>query len=135
MAAMAHQHLPVGGRSGRRGDVVEMASSVGPAAPEDLSPRGAEIWRELWSSPSARLWTESDAGLVRRLVVLRERLEVDLGAPAALYTVALRLETSLGLTPAARAALGVVVEDESPRPRRNGRRRLSARERDRILRG
>lgn len=131
---MPHIRLPVGGR-----DVVELAvRRDAPPAPESLSPRAAEIWRELWREPVAALWTDGDAGLLRRLCAMRERLEVDAAAPAAMFSTTLRLEDALGLTPAARRRLGVVVSpDEPPRPGRNGNgaRRLSARERDRILRG
>jgi len=137
LAAMPHQHLPVGGRG--RGEVVELAADrlAVPEAPAELSPRSAEIWAELWAAPDAALWTSSDAGLVRRLVVLCERLESDPSASAALYSAALRVETHLALTPASRLALGVrlAADDEPPSSRSNGRRRLTARQGDRILRG
>jgi hypothetical protein len=122
---------------GGRDSVVELASSrrEAPPAPEGLSPRGCEIWAELWRSPASALWTSSDYGLGRRLVLMRERLETDATAPAALFSATLRVEQHLGLTPAAHAALGVIVsDDEPPRPRTqiltreiDGRRQLAVR--------
>lgn len=137
-------HLPVRGRD----RVVELPPDgrAVPASPAELTPRGAEIWSEIWQSPVSDLWSPSDAGLVRRLVGLRERLETDMSAPASLYSAALHLKRSLALTPQSRHAFRIVIGASSPARRRsaksaenmlveNGQRRLTARQRDRLLRG
>ena len=133
---VAHQHLPTssaGSRSRRRVVALEAQRPAVPPAPPGVDGRALEVWRELWRLDVAALWRDSDRALVARLCALRTRLEADAEAPASLYSAALAVENQLGLTPRSRRALGVDVAEAEPVARRPAK--LSARERDRLLRG
>lgn len=86
-----------------------------PRAPAGLlDERQRAAYRRLWrSSAVANVWRPEDAHAVARLVLLRDRL-ARLGdeAPASLYSAALALEQTLLLSPKARRASGIEVDDE-----------------------
>lgn len=134
--------MPTRGRQApsRRG-VLEIAPAEGtPTAPRGLDAAGKRLWRQLWAEPVSVFWRPADAALVARLIMLRGRLELEgADAPVSLYGATLALEKDLLLTPRSRAsrvsvrAPELAPADASPAPRGQVAR-LSARERDRMLR-
>jgi hypothetical protein len=146
-----HAALPTT-RSRRRGAPKSPQSDPGvapspPRAPRGLTRAQAAARRALWAEPVARYWAPADDAFVVRLVRLREMLdEQGTEAPLGAYAAVLALERVLYLTPAARRErLKLAVAEPPPTPSSNGRsstsssssssRRLSARERERLLRG
>ena len=92
----------------------------------------------MWSSPVSQLWTVDDHAIVLRLIRLRNRLDGDVAnAPVTLFGQVAALESKLILTPAGRHRAGVVLPADPRRAggARNGSRRPSAKERERLLRG
>jgi len=107
-------------------------------APAVLDAEQRREWQALWSSPVAQAaWIESDAALVVRLLQLRRRCEQE-GARWQVEAVR-QLEDRLLLNdPRGRKAAGLpAVEPEPPTETspRNGRRKMTSRERERLLRG
>lgn len=119
---------------------VELPSLTGsqlavPSPPSELNDRQTEMWNVLWSSPVSRLWNESmDGGAVRRyceyfdqwldaLVDLQRRGYITAGSQGQdvvsveaqyvqkLEGLILKLEEKLGLTPMARARLGLTIAE------------------------
>ncbi|MFF8533337.1 hypothetical protein ACF07B_15470 [Streptomyces sp. NPDC015532] len=69
-------------------------------------------WEELWSTPSAWLWSESEIGLVAAYVHL-ERTLFDGSGTAATIREVKALGESLGMTPQSRARMGYVIEESA----------------------
>jgi len=102
-----------------------------PRPPQGLSPRLRRAWRTFWESPVAQVVTDVDMQVVRRLFRLyhqheraMEALEAAMFVKGSVTTVrvnpaldvvvkleglVLRLENELGVTPMARARLGIAV--------------------------
>jgi P27 family predicted phage terminase small subunit len=100
-----------------------------PRAPAGLSKALAEAWRDYWRSDVAVVERKEQVPAIRRLFVLRQRFEDAIAAAGlttegsqgqvvrdpvgehalALAAQVLKLEVELGLTPMARARLGLVV--------------------------
>ena len=89
-----------------------------PKVPVELTPSSKRWWRKLWNSGVAKAWDEvADNGLVTRLfevyaeidrLVIYHSLEVQ-AELRKLRKEALEMEVQLGLTPMARARLGLVI--------------------------
>jgi hypothetical protein len=89
-----------------------------PPAPAHLADVDEVAYVELWRSPAAAAWLDSDAALVAELVELRRltatsrsRGEYPPGTATARMTT---LEDRLALSPKARAALRLKVVDDIP---------------------
>jgi hypothetical protein len=108
-----------------------------PPAPKVLDAEQRREWQQLWSGPVAQSsWLPEDAPLVLRLIQLRRRAETE-GARWMIEHVR-GLEDRLLLNgPRGRQRAGLPVEPEpsASSGRRNGQRRITSRERERLLRG
>jgi hypothetical protein len=141
-APVSHRLPPTGTDSRRRrgGHALSDAPRTPPPPPKGLSTSERAAWRELWSSPVAALWTSDDVPSVVRLIRLRARLDAEgvAAAPVSLFGQVARLEDRLILTPLARRQAGIALVPSAGvggSGVRNGSRQLSARERERLLRG
>ncbi len=96
---------------------VEVAAPAGrPPAPDGLGPDGLAAWAIYWASPVAGALASVDHAVLARLCRVYDALEAlhpvyDVKDWTALEKVAGRLETSLGITPAARARLGIKLAE------------------------
>ncbi|WP_431958782.1 hypothetical protein [Actinacidiphila sp. bgisy160] len=71
----------------------------------------ASRWDELWATPSAWLWSESEIGLVAAYVHLERTLFDGTGTAATIREVK-ALGESLGMTPQSRARMGYTIEEK-----------------------
>lgn len=95
---------------------VEMAPNLRsrPKVPRSLGTAGRKAWRTYWASPVAAAVGDIDFPVLARLCETYDRLSADdleTKDFVALSKVASQLEVSLGVTPGARARLGIKLHE------------------------
>jgi hypothetical protein len=100
----------------RRGPADRLLPAEGSTEPAPDLPEGSwteetrQWWADVWSSPMAAAWIESDYHAAVRLARIKQAI-VDHPEKAALHGAASALEDRLGLSPRARRALNWRIVD------------------------